>query len=149
MLPIDVNDSMTRHLLEVGQLLSTFSMFGIIWIVQLVLYPAFADIAPSSFLDFHKMHTQRITWVVGPLMALELFCATGLIFSHQLSSASLWNLASVLTLFAITALVSVPQHTRLSSGQDAVTIRRLVTTNWIRTWLWTFRVVALIAVCIG
>jgi hypothetical protein len=128
-----------QGILEALQRFSAFSMLGVIWIVQLILYPAFAAIDRQQFLVFHQTHTQRITLVVGPLMALELFCATGLFFLYQQSVVGWINLITVAALFATTALVSVPLHTRLTEGQDAKTIARLVATNWYRTGLWTAR----------
>ncbi len=47
-------------------------------------------------------------------------------------------------IWASTALLQVPAHSRLERGFDAHVHRRLVRTNWIRTVCWTARgVVAL------
>ena len=42
-------------------------------------------------------------------------------------------------IWVTTALVQVPLHRRLSEGYDASSGRRLVTTNWLRTALWSGR----------
>lgn len=50
--------------------------------------------------------------------------------------------------YATTAFVSAPLHDRLAADFDDDAHRRLVSTNWIRTFAWTARalVVAVIAV---
>lgn len=49
------------------------------------------------------------------------------------------GLGLVAAIWATTGLVQVPLHRRLSRGHDPSAIRRLITTNWIRTVLWTGR----------
>ncbi|MDF1850556.1 MAG: hypothetical protein P1U85_06980 [Verrucomicrobiales bacterium] len=122
------------------QLVSTAGMFGVIWQVQLITYPQFASIDPVSFPEFHLQYCQRITWIVGPLMLLELA-------STSLSTLALWNtrwrmgslacLVIVGTLWLITALVQVPQHEVLSFGFDPAVAEALVLGNGWRVAGWT------------
>jgi len=122
------------------QLVSTAGMFGVIWQVQLITYPQFASIDPVSFPEFHLQYCQRITWIVAPLMLLELA-------STSLSTLALWKtrwrmgslacLAIVVTLWLITALVQVPQHEMLSFGFDPAVAEALVFGNGWRVAGWT------------
>ncbi|MEM9735245.1 MAG: hypothetical protein AAF908_01395, partial [Pseudomonadota bacterium] len=41
--------------------------------------------------------------------------------------------------WASTFFVQVPLHGKLERGHDATLVRRLVMTNWLRTFLWTAR----------
>ncbi|MFM7552563.1 MAG: hypothetical protein ACKO7Q_06955, partial [Actinomycetota bacterium] len=47
------------------------------------------------------------------------------------------GIALVATCWAVTVLLSVPAHARLSARYDAAALDRLVRTNWIRTAAWT------------
>jgi hypothetical protein len=124
------------------QAVSTFAMFGLIWLVQLVLYPAFSYVEASQFRKFHFFHTQRITFIVGPLMCLELAASLGVFL---LQPNALWGggLALTIAIWLHTLFVSVPIHNCLgiieNNEQRLVQIHRLVQTNWWRTVLWTVR----------
>lgn len=124
------------------QAVSTFAMFGLIWLVQLVLYPAFAFIDVNDFRKFHFLHTQKITFIVGPLMCVELAASLGVFL---LQPDIFWGtgLALTLAIWLHTFFVSVPVHNRLaiSRNNDARSVEfdRLVSTNWFRTIAWTFR----------
>ncbi len=126
----------------INQLACTFFLTGMIWIVQLVHYPSFAFIDTMKFKQFHNFHTQKITWIVAPVMIIELLFAV-LTYLNQENLYSILNLLSVLLIWAVTFFVSVPLHNKLQNGYDLKTINRLVRTNWLRTVLWTMRSVGL------
>ena len=122
---------------------STFALFGLIWTVQLLVYPQFRNVSAGSWELYHSFHMQWITPVVGPLMLLEVGTIALLILNGALSSGSwlAWVAGPLLIgmIWASTALVSVPLHHELQSGYSAETIDQLVRTNWIRTLLWSLR----------
>jgi hypothetical protein len=60
------------HTLLYFELATTAALVGLVWVVQLVHYPAFLYVADEQFSDFHQLHTRQITWVVLPLMGAEL-----------------------------------------------------------------------------
>lgn len=123
----------------------TWGLVGLIWVVQLVLYPAFARVPAAAFPAYHALHTRAITWVVAPLMILEVATAAWLVAGGYRPS---WFLASLLPLavnWASTAFVQVPLHRRLAQAFDAEAHRRLVGTNWVRTAAWTARGLCLLA----
>ncbi len=123
---------------------ATTAMAGVIWTVQLVIYPLFAEVGGDGFISYHADYSERITWVVGPLMIVELGSATVLAIAALRSGKSrrlaFSGLLLILALWLVTALVQVPQHGRLGVGFDEATIAALVAGNWIRTILWTLRV---------
>ena len=112
---------------------------GVIWTVQLVVYPAFAAVDPARFVAFHARHSARISWVVLAPMVAELGLAAGLAWQGR--TAPLWGaFGLVVFIWAATFFVSVPFHNRLGqSGYDYVAIDGLVRTNWLRTVAWTAR----------
>ncbi len=119
---------------------ATLAMGGLIWFVQLVHYPLFPLVAADRFVEFARAHQRRTGWVVMPLMAAEAVTATLLVATRP----GPWVWAGWLLLVAIwlsTALVQVPLHRRLAGGYDPRAARKLVTTNWLRTALWSVRAV--------
>lgn len=121
---------------------ATLAMWGVILVVQLVHYPLFRLVGEPSYAEYQAEHMRRITWVVAPLMTVELVTA-GLLAWTPLPAVPGWQawtgLALVFLIWGTTGLVQVPLHSRLTDGFDAAAHRRLVRTNWIRTGAWTLR----------
>ncbi len=120
---------------------ATLALVGLIWTIQLVHYPLMAEIR-QGFGNYHRLHSERITWIVAPLMATELI--TGLMLLSTLPAgvprAWAWIGAALIGVaWLATAFVSIPRHNALSGGYDADTIASLVRTNWPRTIAWTAR----------
>ena len=129
---------------------ATLAMTGILWLVQLVQYPLFLGLERTTFQRWHGLHSARITYVVGPLMLLELATAALALFPGRGGGfpAPLFFLATTLAIFAWTAFVSVPLHDRLQAkGFDEPVIRRLIRTNWARTLLYSAKTLAIVALC--
>mgnify|MGYP000403217986 CR=1 FL=1 len=121
---------------------ATLAMVGVILVVQLVHYPLFRHVGRESYDTYQAEHMRRITWIVAPLMTIELITAIGLAWAPPLAVPSwmAWTgLGLVLFIWATTGLVQVPLHSRLTEGFDATTHRRLVRTNWVRTVAWMVR----------
>lgn len=118
-------------------------MVGLIWVIQILHYPAFADVHEDKFCGFHSKHSNRITFIVVPVMLLELATAVLLIRSDLKNIFFLGNLLMIIALWSATALLSVPIHNELSKKQDIQKIHRLVKTNWVRTSLWSLRLLCL------
>lgn len=126
-------------ILLVAQLASTLPLVGLIWTIQLVHYPLFELVGEETQVDYQKAHMSRITWIVAPLMLVELVAAGGL---WLLAPADPWAIAGgvlVAITWASTALIQVPCHNRLAGGFHQPSHRRLVDSNWIRTIAWSLR----------
>jgi hypothetical protein len=122
------------------------AMTGILWIVQLLVYPGFAEIPAQSWLSYHQRHCSRITWIVAPLMVAELGLAAEWVWRGS-GWAPIANLAGVLAGWLLTFFLSVPLHDRLGSGLNEPALTEgLVKTNWPRTILWSARLGLLLAV---
>lgn len=133
------------------QLASCWFMTGLIWIVQVVHYPLFAKVGVEAYRAYQEAHMRTITYVVMPTMLVELATACLLVFfvlqkSENMPSAPLLiaNLVMLILIWASTFFIQVPYHSALTQGLDPEAIQKLVTTNWIRTFLWTARGVLLI-----
>ncbi|MEN9835903.1 MAG: hypothetical protein RL011_2096 [Pseudomonadota bacterium] len=114
-------------------------MTGLIWLVQLVHYPSFHLVNPQRFQEFHDQHSSRISFIVAPLMGLEL--VTAILLVYERSDSYIWwlNLLGMVLIWACTAFLSVPLHNQLTNGYDYDKVNALVLTNWPRTLLWTAR----------
>ena len=131
----------------IAQLATTLPLAGLIWTIQLVHYPLFARVGSSAFPAYHADHTTMITWLVGPLMLIELgACAASLVAPHpSLPPRVAWfGISCVAIAWATTAFASVPAHEQLRSGFDPAIHARLVGTNWLRTLAWTARSMMLV-----
>ncbi|HKK89563.1 MAG TPA: hypothetical protein VJ917_12000 [Saprospiraceae bacterium] len=117
----------------------TATLFGLIWVVQLVHYPGFAFIDAHDFHTFHTLHTRNIGFFVAPLMVLELILAMALVIIFSYGLLFWGHLILTLGLWGSTFFIQVPMHARLAHGKDKNVIRRLTLSNWIRTLLWTFK----------
>jgi hypothetical protein len=120
----------------------TFYLIGLIWIVQRVHYPAFAEISPERFVNFEAAHRRGITSVVAPVMLTELFTALGLLVVRPATmpaSTAIFGAGLVAVVWWSTFTLQVPLHARLSAGFDPDAVRGLIRTNWIRTLAWSAR----------
>ena len=122
-----------------AHLAATLAMTGILWVVQLAIYPLFDRIGPGDFPGYHRRYTARIGWVVGPLLLLEAGTAAGLWLAGGRHPMFLISLALLAAAWISTLAVQVPLHRKLAAGYDAGNHRRLVGTNWVRTVAWTGR----------
>lgn len=129
-------------LVFLAHLAATLTLFGVIWIVQVVHYPLFAGVGRDGWTAYEAAHQVRITWIVGPAMVLELATAVWLVLDPP-EAFPLWALwvgaLAVALIWVSTLLLSVPAHNVLSAGWDADAHGRLVGTNWLRTALWSAR----------
>ncbi len=140
-----INDSLKT--LWTLNLASTFFMTGLIWLIQVVHYPLMSYVPDESFSKFHQAHSSRITWVVFPVMLVELLTGAGLffLFHEQIGfwTATLPFLFSAVTFFG-TGLVFVPIHSKLQSGPTDALIKLLVRANWARTLVWSIHAIFMV-----
>ena len=121
---------------------ATWFMVGLIWFVQVVHYPLFAAVGDDALRSYGSRNQRRTSWVVGPVMIVELVTALLLLVSRpaSVSPALAWAGAVLLALVWIsTAAVQVPLHEALARDPAPRLIARLVATNWLRTFAWSAR----------
>ena len=124
---------------------STFAMTGLIWFVQIVHYPLFESVGKEQFTKYEQRHAFLTTWVVLPLMFLELGTSIWLAIETADGSKPIMIGGAIATvmIWASTFALQVPQHRILERGFDDAAWRFLVNSNWIRTVLWSARSVSL------
>ena len=124
--------------------ISAFLLTGVIWTIQIVHYPSFHYIDKISFTNFHHFHERRISIIVMPLMLIELTTSTALYINNMSSIVFALNLLIVVLIWCSTFFIQVPIHSILSQKKDKDLIDKLVNTNWIRTFLWSMRMLLII-----
>lgn len=124
------------------QAAATWAMVGLIWFVQIVHYPLFGHVGDEKFPKYEQQHKRLTTWVVAPLMFVELGIAIWLCFARPewLPAWQVWMGAALVTaIWLSTALLQVPAHESLSRQFTAAQHAKLVHTNWLRTVAWSVR----------
>ena len=124
--------------------ISAFLLTGVIWTIQIVHYPSFHYIDKLSFTNFHHFHERRISIIVMPLMLIELTTSTALYINNMSSIVFALNLLIVVLIWCSTFFIQVPIHSILSQKKDKKLIEKLMNTNWIRTFLWSMRMLLII-----
>lgn len=116
-----------------------WSMFVVIWLVQLVVYPGFRHVEKSRFVDWHSRYLKLMGYIVAPLMIGQLgFAIWNAFKAQQWMSSETHYLGLVALTWILTFRMVVPIHDNLQDrGKESALIRQLVLANWPRTVLWS------------
>ena len=125
------------------QILVTFGLCILIWLIQLLHYPSFTFYEESHFPEAMLFHQRRISFIVIPLMFFELFI-TGWSFYQAQNFYTTTCLIMLIGIWLSTFSLQVPAHEKLILKKDDLQIQKLVNTNWIRTILWSLKLLILI-----
>lgn len=135
------------------QTATTWAMVGVIWLIQVLVYPQLADVPRDEFPDFERRHQRRVLPVLAVFAPLEIISALWLFLDP--GPIPRWmpfvGGAILAAIWISTALFYAPIHGRLASGFDGVLHERLVRWNWLRTIAWTARgilVIAMVAIAV-
>ena len=120
---------------------TSFFMTGLIWLIQIVHYPLMSKVGGMSFVQYHSLHSKYISFIVMPIMLLEL-ASFALIYLGEVPFKRIDLMAIGIPLGVIwltTAFLSVPAHNILANGFNETAFNKLVNTNWLRTIAWSFK----------
>ena len=127
-----------RMLLLLVHLAATAALTGLVWVVQLVVYPSFLLVGGTpAWPAVHAAHTRAVTWAVGLPWAVQGVTLALLLVRDGPSPLLLATGVLALTTVVVTVAVSVPLHSRLGRAFDEAAAHRLVRTNWLRTGAWS------------
>ena len=119
------------------RLLFDFGLLVLIWIIQRIVYPSFLHYNSKDLVNWHKVYTSRLTFIVMPLMLGQL----GISIYQLIMEIDLYTVLSLIIIIVIwvaTFLQFVPIHAQISKGKTSQKmLDSLVKKNWIRTFLWT------------
>ena len=134
---------MEIEILSKVHFLSTSLMVGIIWVIQLLHYPAFHFIKERDYVEFQHFHMQRISFIVVPVMIIEILSGFMLVYYFR-SNLFILCLTILLVIWLITFVFFTKLHQSLLGGYDKIIVKKLVQINWSRTVLWSLRLIILI-----
>jgi uncharacterized membrane protein (DUF441 family) len=109
----------------------------LIWLVQLIIYPAFHFVEKNRFIAWHDTYVRSISLIVIPLMFAQAI-VTGFQCVKVPSIGNILSIVGICVAWTVTFTLSVPCHRQLQAqGNRPKLVSRLVATNWLRTAAWT------------
>ena len=115
-------------------------LVGVILMTQFINYPLFKSIK-SDFTDYHKKYTERMGYVVAPLMIIELVLVTYIIIHHKENLFVIFIFLLTIIIWASTFFIQVPIHNTLSKKKEKNKIIKLNKSNYIRTICWILKLI--------
>ncbi|MHA6784353.1 hypothetical protein ACVGOW_25660 [Pseudonocardia saturnea] len=113
---------------------TTAVLAGVGWVVQVVVYPAFALVGDAEWPAFHRRHLSRMGRVVALPWIAQGVSTAALLLASPAEFAALAVLA--VAAVALTVLGAVPAHGRLAVRTDR-DLRLLLRADLLRTLAWT------------
>ncbi|MDQ8191127.1 hypothetical protein [Roseibacillus persicicus] len=121
---------------EITHAFSVFALFGLIWTIQLVHYPMFKFVEAPHWPRFHRIHSRNITFIVFPLMLVELLTSLQLFLEDNSFSHSM-SLGCAAATWLLTILIFVPLHNQIAIRPVPSKLALLAHLNWLRVVVWT------------
>ena len=129
-------------------LFSNLIMVGVSLITHFVTYPSFRLIKSSLFSEFHKSYTNKMLFIVAPVMILELISSLFLvIFDVSDNNTEIGLLISLLLIWFLTFFIIVPIHNKLTVNYNKDLNQKLIKYNGLRTMLWIIKLILFIGFC--
>ena len=134
---------MNSNFVFVANACCTLYLVGLIWMVQCVHYKLLDRVGTDSFKQYETDHNRLITPIVSVPMLIELFTSIAMVVGNAPPWMPKWaaavGLVAVIGIWLSTFFLQVPYHGTLTQGFNADAYQGLVTSNWIRTVLWSVR----------
>ena len=129
-------------------LFTNLIMVGVSLITHFVTYPSFKLIKSSSFSEFHKSYTNKMLFIVAPVMILELISSLLLvIFDMNDNNTGIVLLITLMLIWFLTFFTIVPIHNKLSVNYNKDLNQKLIKYNGLRTILWIIKLILFVGFC--
>lgn len=115
--------------------ISNLLMIGISILVQFIIYPSFKKPDFKNFNVFHISYSNKMFYIVAPIMLTELFSSLFLVYKNP-SKTYLISLFFLLLIWLLTFLFIVPIHNFLSAKHSKKKVKRMIRLNGLRTFFW-------------
>ena len=123
-------------------------MIGVSLITHFVTYPSFKLIKSSLFSEFHKSYTNKMLFIVAPVMILELISSLLLvIFDISDNNTEIGLLISLMLIWFLTFFIIVPIHNKLTVNYNKDLNQKLIKYNGLRTIFWIIKLILFIGFC--
>lgn len=120
------------------QVAVTWLMVGLICYSQFIHYPLYKKIK-EGFVEYERAHIRRTAYLIGPLMLIEAISAVilvGVVSTSIMTKLAVINLVLLVFIWLATFLLHVYQHQKLSIRFSKNVFHNMISSNWIRTFLW-------------
>lgn len=133
----------TDRLVLLAHTVATLGMVGVMWTVQLVVYPQFRSVPAEVFPAYAADHASRVVLALVIFAPLEIAAALALWMRRPYDLPPSWTFvagALLAVAWIATAVWYAPFHGHFQrEPYDLDRINRLISTNWARTAVWTVR----------
>jgi hypothetical protein len=123
----------------VVHLVAVAVLAGVGWVVQLVVYPAFALVGDPEWPRYHDRHMRAITRVVTVPWLAQGVSTGALLLAPGPVGLPVAAVLAALALVTVAATVgaAVPAHGRLATAPGPADLATLLRANLVRTLAWT------------
>ena len=129
-------------------LFTNLIMVGVSLITHFVTYPSFKLIKSSIFSEFHKSYTNKMLFIVAPVMILELISSLLLvIFDMSDNNTGIVLLITLMLIWFLTFFTIVPIHNKLTVNYNKDLNQKLIKYNGLRTILWIIKLMLFVGFC--
>ena len=125
------------------QIVCNSYLVSLVIMTQFITYPTFLDIDKDKFSDYHRKYVNNISFIVAPVMLIELFTLS-LIAYFSSEFLIIKSLFLLLVIWLTTFFIMIPSHNRISKSFNIKEIKSLINYNWLRTILWSFKLLVII-----
>ena len=130
----------------IGNLCASVFMTGIIGFIQFVQYPMLSHISSFDFSCYYKKYISRISWIIYPVMIIEICFASWLSFLPVHSKLQLPVLITFILLALAslnTFLIQAPLNQKLQLAFNNDVLSKMLFYNMIRFLSWALRTLIL------
>lgn len=125
------------------QLVCNSYLVSLVFMTQFITYPTLLNIDKDKFSDYHRKYVNNISFIVAPVMLIELLTLF-LIAYFSKDFLIIKSLILLLVIWLTTFFIMIPSHNRISKSFNIKEIKSLINYNWIRTILWSFKLLVII-----
>ena len=125
------------------QIVCNSYLVSLVLITQFITYPTFLSIDKKKFPDFHKKYVNKISLIVAPVMIIELLTLSHIAYFSK-DFLIIKSLILLLVIWLTTFFIMIPSHNKISKAFNKKEINMLINYNWVRTILWSFKLLLII-----
>jgi len=125
------------------QIVCNSYLVSLVFMTQFITYPTFLHIDKDKFSEYHRKYVNNISFIVAPVMLIELLTLS-LIAYFSSEFLIIKSLILLLVIWLTTFFIMIPSHNRISKSFNKKEIISLINYNWVRTILWSFKLLVII-----
>ena len=125
------------------QIVCNSYLVSLLFMTQFITYPTFLHIDKDKFSEYHRKYVNNISFIVAPVMLIELLTLS-LIAYFSSEFLIIKSLILLLVIWLTTFFIMITSHNRISKSFNKKEIISLINYNWVRTILWSFKLLLII-----